>query len=163
MERLADERNKRINEAGEFLTALYWDLGALLLRLKTICGKHGTWEKKLFRLHIDRTRATKAMAIKNTFNERADCEQMSVEKAYAMRTRKKTVEYVEPKPPNNSCFSPTANIHVYNCRLQDLEGLGGVKPETVGLLKTDPPYLGEWLPELPDLAAFTGACCDPAA
>jgi hypothetical protein len=162
VERLADERNRKINEAGAYVTGLYWDLGRFLLRLQELCGKkHGEWEKRLQRIAIERTRATKAVAIRNAFREREDCEQMPVAKAYAMRKRKKTVEYESPQPPDNSCFSPNDSIHVYNCRLQDLEGLGGVKPNTVDLLTTDPPYVGEWLPQIPDLAALAARVLKP--
>jgi hypothetical protein len=156
VEQLADERNKKINEAGAYVTGLYWDLGRCLLRLQELCGKkYGEWEKRLLRMKIERTRATKAMKIKDTFACRADCEQMPVAKAYAMRKRKKTVEYESSQPPDNSCFSPSDSIHIYNCHFQDLEKLGGIKPETVDILPTDPPYVGEWLPQMPDFAAFT--------
>ncbi len=161
VEQLIVDRNTKINESGTYMTALYWDLGLLLLRLKDICGKHGQWEKKLDCIGIGRTRATKAMAIKNTFKVREGCAQMSVAKAYAMRKRKKTVEYEKPQPPDNSCFTPNENIQIYNCLFQALEGLGGTNPETVDLLMTDPPYVGEWHPQMPDLAAFTARVLKP--
>jgi 16S rRNA G966 N2-methylase RsmD len=162
LERFAAERNQRINEAGVFITGLYWDLGLSLLRMKSICGKHGKWEKRLFRLGIDRTRATKAMKIKQTFASREDCEQLAVEKAYAMRKRKKTVEYENPQPPDNSCFAPTESLRLVNCRFQDLDQICGIKPETVDLILTDPPYISEWLPQLPDLAAFAAKILKPS-
>jgi 16S rRNA G966 N2-methylase RsmD len=162
VERLADERNKKINEAGAYVTGLYWDLGRFLLRLQELCGKkYGEWEKRLLRIGVERTRATKAMKIKETFACRADCEQLPLERAYAMRKRKKTVEYLPQEPPDNSSFSPTEHIHTYNSRFQDLEGLGHVRPETVDLLPCDPPYISEWLPQLPDLAAFAARVLKP--
>jgi hypothetical protein len=161
VEQLIIDRNMKINQSGAYMTGLYWDLGLLLLRLKQICGKHGQWETKLDKMGIGRTRATKAMKINETFEVRADCEQMPVAKAYAMRKRKKTVEYENPQLPDNSCFCPNERIRIYNCRFQDLEGLGGVKPETVDLLKTDPPYVGDWLSQMPDLAAFAERSLKP--
>jgi hypothetical protein len=161
VERLIVDRNAKINESGTYMTGLYWDLGLLLLRLRAICGRHGQWEKRLDRMGVGRTRATKAMKINETFDARADCAQMSVAKAYAMRKRKKTVEYESPLPPDNSCFSPNANIRIYNCRLQDLEGLGGIGPDMADLLMTDPPYVGEWLPQIPELAAFSARVLRP--
>ncbi len=160
-EQLAIDRNGKINEAGAYITGLYWDLGAALLKLRELYGKHGEWERKLARMGIERTRATKAMRIKQTFTRRTDCEQMSVERAYAMRKRKKTVEYDTPHPPDHSCFTPNESLRVYNCRFEDLEQLGGVKPETVDLLLTDPPYLQEWLTQMPTLAGFVARMLKP--
>ena len=110
---------------------------------------------------IGRTRATKAMKINETFDARADCEQMPVAKAYAMRKRKKTVEYESPLPPDNSCFRPNERVLLANARFQDLETLGYVKPETADLLLGDPPYVGDWLPQIPDLAAFAARVLKP--
>jgi len=160
VERLADDRNQRINEAGVFITGLYWDLGAALRRMKELC-RHGDWEKKLSRMGIERTRATKAMAIKETFTQRNDCEQLPVEKAYAMRKRKKTVEYTPPDPADNSCFVPCEHLRAVNCRFQDLEQMGHVVPGSVDLLPCDPPYVGDWLPQLPDFAAFAARMLKP--
>ncbi len=160
-EQLAIDRNGKINEAGAYITGLYWDLGAALLKLRELYGKHGEWERKLARMGIERTRATKAMRIKQTFSRRADCQQLSVERAYAMRKRKKTVEYDTPHPPDHSCFTPNESLRVYNCRFEDLEQLGGVKPETVDLLLTDPPYLQEWLTQMPTLAGFVARALKP--
>ncbi len=160
-EQLAIDRNGKINEAGAYITGLYWDLGAALLKLRELYGKHGEWERKRARMGIERTRATKAMRIKQTFSRRADCQQLSVERAYAMRKRKKTVEYDTPHPPDHSCFTPNESLRVYNCRFEDLEQLGGVKPETVDLLLTDPPYLQEWLTQMPTLAGFVARALKP--
>ncbi len=80
LESLAVDINKNINDMGALLTGFYWDLGLFLLGLKQRYGKHGTWEKRLARMNIARTRATKAMKIKETFSCRKDCAQMSVEK-----------------------------------------------------------------------------------
>ena len=164
------DRNMKINQSGAHMTGLYWDLGLLLLRLKQICGKHGQWETKLDKMGIGRTRATKAMKINETFEVRADCEQMPVAKAYAMRKRKKTVEYENPQLPDNSCFCPNERIRIYNCRFQDLEGLGGVKPETVDLLKTDPRTSATgcrrcpiWLPLPNDRSSPAGWPCSTTA
>ena len=41
--------------------------------------------------------------------------------------------------------------------------LGGVKPDTVDLLLSDPPYVGEFLSQLSDLAAFTARVLKPGA
>ena len=161
LERLAADTNRKINAAGVLLTGLYWDLGMFLLDLKERYGRHGTWEKRLAKMGIDRTRATKATAIKRTFRCRKDCEQMSVDDAYAMRKRKKTVEYTPPDPHDNSSFSPTEDLHVYNTPYQELEQQGRITPGSVDLMPCDPPYVGDWLPQLPDLAAFAARVLKP--
>ena len=162
VEQLIIDRNTKINESGTYMTGLYWDLGLLLARLKDICGKHGQWEPKLDQMGIGRTCPTKAMKIKQMFTDRRTAPQMSVAKAYAMRKRKRQkVEYEQPLPPDDSCFSPTPSMSIYNSRFQDLEGLGGVVPATVDLLLTDPPYLEEWLPEVGELAALAARMLKP--
>ena len=153
LERLADDRNKRINEAGVFLTGLYWDLGAALLRMRELC-RHGDWEKKLAKMDIERTEPPKPWRSSRPSYCRKDCEQLPVEAAYAMRKRKKTVEYTPPDPHDNSSFSPVEGIYTYNTPFQELEGQNRIKPSTADLVLSDPPYVGDWLPQLPDVAAF---------
>ncbi len=45
-------------------------------------------------------------------------------------------------------------IRLYHCRFQDLEQVAGIAPASVPLICTDIPYIGGFLPEIPDLAAF---------
>ena len=70
VEQLAADRNTKINEAGAYVTALYWisenscyDSRSYVER-NMVSGKSGCNAS-----NIERTRATKAVAIKNTFRD----------------------------------------------------------------------------------------------
>jgi ParB-like chromosome segregation protein Spo0J len=47
-----------------------------------------------------------------------------------------------------------ADIRLYHCRFQDLEGIAELKPGSVNLIATDIPYGQEFLPQIDELGAF---------
>ena len=67
-------------------------------------------------------------------------------KAYRLKRQKEREEAAAKAPPWND-----DNIHLYHCRFQDLPKRAEIKPGSVRLYLTDPPYGKDWLDQWDDL------------
>ncbi len=83
----AQAQNQAIEAREQSLAADYWRLG-LALNLVRVQFAHHHWEKFLEELGVDRTRASKARAICQTFATEHAVDGLSVQEAYARRERK---------------------------------------------------------------------------
>ena len=63
-----------------------------------------------------------------------------------LKRQKEREEAAANAPPWND-----DNIQLYHCRFQDLPKIAGIKPGSVRLILTDPPYGKEWLPQWDEL------------
>ena len=160
---LAIKRNRDINEAGTHLAALYLELGQALTRLKALphYGEHGKWERSLRQWGIQRTRATKALAIAKEYNNPEQLQQLSVEKAYQQAAAKKKVKRSKHKPtknpPTGLVYEPTESIKLISCAYEDLE----IEPASVNLVVADPPWGADWMPNIPSLANWSERVLKP--
>jgi hypothetical protein len=91
----AQEKHTAIAETEKPLAAQYWLLG-LALNLAREKFRHGKWGPHLKSLGIDKTRASKAIAIFKANPSEKETASMSVAETYAKRQRKKTPR---PEPP----------------------------------------------------------------
>jgi hypothetical protein len=83
----AQLQHRQIMDGEKLLSPSYWRLGrALVLAKKAF--KHGNWGQHLKNLGIDRTRASKAVAIFRTFDKEQDVAGLRVDEAYDRRERK---------------------------------------------------------------------------
>lgn len=92
----ATQQYQAIVAAEKPLAVLYFRLGKALAMARQKY-KHGSWGKFLVSLGIDKTRASKAVAIYRTCNGEENVASLTVEKAYAQRERKN-----RRKPPVDS-------------------------------------------------------------
>ena len=53
------------------------------------------------------------------------------------------------------------SIRLYRCPFQGLEAAAGIEPDSADLILTDPPYDGEFVPQVADLAALAGRILRP--
>lgn len=84
-------QHRQILDGERLLTPTYWRLGhALVLAKKAF--KHGKWSQHLKDLGIDKTRASKARAIFQAFDNVEDVAQLTVEEAYTQRKRKQAAK-----------------------------------------------------------------------
>jgi hypothetical protein len=79
------------------LARCYWRLGHVLILAKNAFG-HGQWTRYLHELRIDKTRATRARAIRRTFADEEQVAQLTVEDAYAQRERKRSAKAGSEEP-----------------------------------------------------------------
>ena len=95
----ATQQHEFIEAEEVSLAPRYWRLGlALNLVRKQI--PHGEWKSFMKSLGIEKTRASKARAIHQTFESEADLVGMSVDAAYDARTRTRHSDrYSEPADP----------------------------------------------------------------
>lgn len=87
----AQRQNEFIDQREKSLATNYWMLGLSL----SLARKHfsrGQWGKQLEVLGIDKTRASKAMAISRTFADVEELCDKSVDAAYKARARKPTAK-----------------------------------------------------------------------
>ena len=77
---------REILDGKKLLTPMYWRLGAALSLAKK-AFKHGEWCQHLEDQGIDKTQASKARAIHQTFAKVVDVAGLTVEEAYARRKR----------------------------------------------------------------------------
>ena len=159
----AVKRNRDINEMGASLSILYHELGRALLKLREgPYGAHGAWERNLAAWGIERTRATKAMAIAESYENAAQLAQLSVEKAYEGRSKKRgrswtaTRAIPEPLPATGELYQPANGIQCWCCDFRELEARDCIRPGSVRTIITDPPWGQEWLPQLAEFAQFCG-------
>ena len=166
----ARKKNQDINQEGYHLSCLYRELGIALNRLKEMpkYGAHGEWEKSLATWGIDRTRATKAMAIADAYGKPEQLQGMSVEKAYKRGAEAKREEKASKKSkkqsnpeqnpieqePTDIVFQPAKHISLYCCPFSELEQRANLQPGTIKLICTDPPWCEAWLPHLDELGAW---------
>ncbi len=88
LEAYAREKHDAIATAEKPLAAQYWRLG-LALTIAREKRKHGKWGQYLQSLDIDKTRASKAQAIYKAIRTEEEVSNLSVDKAYSRRERKK--------------------------------------------------------------------------
>ena len=84
LDNYAQKRNQEIVDDELGLAPAYWRLGSALILARGKC-KHGEWGKHLVELGIDKTRASKARAIRKTFSSVDQLDGLTVEEAYARR------------------------------------------------------------------------------
>jgi hypothetical protein len=87
----AQMQYRQILDGEKLLAPAYWRLGQALALAKR-AFKHGKWSQHLKDLGIDKTRASKARAICQTFDKADDVARLTVEEAYAKRQRRQSVE-----------------------------------------------------------------------
>ncbi len=152
-------RNRKIDGVGQYLTPFYWEMGGGLDKLQQDLqyGAYGRWERSLKRWGIQRTRATKAMAIYDRYDTVDQCRQLSVGKAYTASARKGRSKKSRQPPadnpqPTGAAYSPAKDIKLVCCPFADLE----VEPASVHLVPTDPPWGKDWIEE--DLPRFAEFC-----
>lgn len=94
----AQQKHNTIEKAERPLAGQYWLLGLSLTLAREKLFKHGKWGKQLKLLKINKTRASKAIAIYKTHSSEVEVAEMSVTEAYAKRERKKKPPTPEPAP-----------------------------------------------------------------
>lgn len=87
----AQFRHRQILEGERQLAVGYWRLGQALVLAKQ-AFKHGLWSQYVRDLGIDKTRASKATAIFQTFDGADEVARLTVEEAYARRQRRRPVK-----------------------------------------------------------------------
>ena len=83
----AQSRHQEIAAEEQSLAQTYWRLSLALNLARQKCT-YGQWAKFLDALGIDKTRASKALAIHRTFKTEQSLEGISVQEAYRCRKRK---------------------------------------------------------------------------
>ena len=99
---------RQIMDGEKSLTVTYRRLGCALVHTKKIF-KHGCWGQHLKLLGIDRTRASKAMAIYRTFPKEEDVVGLRVDEAYDRRERRKTGKQTQ-EPGKNAATKKDAKM-----------------------------------------------------
>lgn len=95
----AQSQHQAILDDEQKLAVKYWRLGQALNFLRKNFN-HGQWEQLLKGMNIDKTKASRARAIANTFAKEDEVAGLTVKQAYERRVRKKR-KPSENKPDRN--------------------------------------------------------------
>jgi hypothetical protein len=86
LQNFSRQQNQEILGQEQSLAIVYWRLGTALNLLREDY-RHGQWTQELESLGIDKTRASKARAIANTFASEDELANLTVDEAYGKRQR----------------------------------------------------------------------------
>ena len=91
LEESAVELNAQIESTEKSVSAHYWNLGQTLCSLRSF-SRYGEWKQQLTKLGIDKTRASRSIAIFHTFGSVEELGELTVAQAYAARQRDPSVK-----------------------------------------------------------------------
>jgi len=124
----------------------------LLEELTEFRGRDGKIRPRKYRRIIANTPKEVAVAQEVILKLPPSAEGKILDTTTAKRRARRAPRNKPPTPAPTP--SPSEDIRLYHCRFQGLADKAGLQPGSVNLVCTDFPYGKDFLPQLPDLAAF---------